>query len=81
VAYYDGYTIDELKNEIERLNKDFKNLLDAYECLMCKIAIHLNKKDYNMLLKEVLRSEYFNKDDVIDMLIEEREKSEQYRIC
>jgi len=48
---------------------------------MCKIAIHLNKKDYNMLLKEVLRSEYFNKDDVIDMLIEEREKSEQYRIC
>ena len=73
MSYYDGYTVQEMKNELERLNIDFKNLSNAYENLIFKVIIYLNKREYNMLLKEVLKTEYFEKDDVIEMLIEERE--------
>ena len=69
-----AYTVDEMKNEIERLNREFKDLSDAYEDLIFKVIIYLNNKEYNMLLKEILETEYFNKEDIIDMLIKEREK-------
>lgn len=69
-----AYTVDEMKNEIERLNREFKDLSDAYEDLIFKVIIYLNNKEYNMLLKEILETEYFNKKDIIDMLIKEREK-------
>lgn len=72
MAYYDGYTVEQLKNELERLNKDFKILSDAYEDLIFEIVICLNKKEYNILLKKLLKMEYFEKDDIIEMLIEER---------
>lgn len=75
MAYYDEYTVDELKNEIDRLiNEDFKNLLNSYENLIFRAVNYLNRKEYNALLKEILETEYFNKEDIIDMLIEERER-------
>lgn len=71
-----AYTVDEMKNEIERLNREFKDLSDAYEDLIFKVIIYLNNKEYNMLLKEILETEYFNKKDIIDMLIKEREEND-----
>lgn len=65
-----AYTVD----EIERLNREFKNLSDAYEDLIFEVITYLNNKDYNMLLKKILETEYFDKEDIIDMLIKEREK-------
>lgn len=72
MAYYDEYTIDEMKNEIERLNKDLKLLDEEYENTIYKVANCLIRKNDVELLRYVLETEYFNKQDVIELLLEER---------
>ena len=51
MAYYDGYTIDEMKNEIERLNKDLKLLDEEYENIIYKVANCLIRKNDVELLR------------------------------
>ena len=74
MAYYDEYTIDEMKNEIERLNKDLKLLDEEYENTIYKVANCLIRKNDVELLRYVLETEYFNKQDVIELLLEERKR-------
>lgn len=76
MAYYDVYTVDQLKNEIERLNRDIKTLDKAYEDLILFTLDCIKDKKYNDLLKWILESEYFEKEDIIELLIEERMKNE-----
>lgn len=72
MAYYDEYTVDEMKNEIERLNKDLKLLDEEYENTIYKVANCLIRKNDAELLRYVLETEYFNKQDIIELLLEER---------
>lgn len=76
MAYYDEYTVDEMKNEIERLNKDLKLLDEEYENIIYKVANCLIRKNDVELLRYVLETEYFNKQDVIELLLEERKHLE-----
>ena len=72
MAYYDRYTVDEMKNEIERLNKDLKLLDEEYENTIYKVVNCLIRKNDIELLRYVLETEYFNKQDIIELLLEER---------
>ena len=72
MAYYDRYTVDEMKNEIERLNKDLKLLDEEYSNTIYKVANCLIRKNDAELLRYVLETEYFNKQDIIELLLEER---------
>lgn len=70
MAYYDEYTVDEMKNEIERLNKDLKLLDEEYENIIYKVANCLiRKNDVELLIRYVLETEYFNKQDIIELLL------------
>ena len=75
MAYYDKYTVDEMKNEIERLNKDLKLLDEEYANTIYKVANCLIRKNDIELLRYILETEYFNKQDIIELLLEERKHS------
>lgn len=76
MAYYDGYTVDEMKNEIERLNRDIRSLDKEYECLIHKVADCLIRKNDIGLLRYILETEYFNKQDIIELFLEGDIKNE-----